>query len=265
MTTIRFGIDIGGTGIKAAAVDVTTGALTTTRVRILTPQPASVDAVVPLVAGLVQDAAFTGPVGCAFPAVIKDGTALTAANVDPSWVGASVENAVTEHLDGCVVTVVNDADAAGVAEMAFGAGRDVSGVVVMLTVGTGIGSAVFLNGVLVPNTEFGHIEVDGHDAETRASEVAREKHELSRKEWATRFNRYLAALEKVLWPDLIIIGGGISKNPEKFMSLLESRATLVPATLANEAGIVGAALVARDTVEHPSRIGAARPKGHTNR
>jgi polyphosphate glucokinase len=257
MTTIRFGIDIGGTGIKGAAVDVSTGKLTTERVRVLTPQPATADAVVPLAAKLVHDVGFTGPVGCAFPAVIKHGTALTAANVDKSWVGTSVEDALTKKLSDCVVTVVNDADAAGVAEMAFGAGRDVSGVVVMLTVGTGIGSAVFLNGVLVPNTEFGHIEVDGHDAETRASEVAREKHELSRKEWATRFNRYLAALEKVLWPDLVIIGGGISKNPEKFMPLLESIAPIVPAKLANEAGIVGAALVARDKSEHPSRLSAA--------
>jgi polyphosphate glucokinase len=262
MTTIRFGIDIGGTGIKGAAVDVSTGKLTTERVRVLTPQPATSDAVVPLAAKLVRDAEFTGPVGCAFPAVIKNGTALTAANVDESWVGASVEDPLTKQLRDCVVTVVNDADAAGVAEMAFGAGRGVSGVVVMLTVGTGIGSAVFLNGVLVPNTEFGHIEVDGHDAETRASEVAREKHELSRKEWATRFNRYLAALEQVLWPDLVVIGGGISKHPDKFMPLLESVAPIVPAKLANEAGIVGAALVARDKAEHASRLGvAAEPTG----
>ena len=141
--------------------------------------------------------------------------------------------------------------------MAFGAGRGVAGVVVMLTVGTGIGSAVFLNGVLVPNTEFGHIEVDGHDAETRASEVAREKHELSRRAWGTRFNRYLAALEKVLWPDLLIIGGGISKHPDKFMPLLESVAPIVPAKLANEAGIIGAARVARDKAEHASRLGVA--------
>jgi polyphosphate glucokinase len=168
-----------------------------------------------------------------------------------------VEDPLTEQLSNCVVTVVNDADAAGVAEMAFGAGRDVCGVVVMLTVGTGIGSAVSCNGVLVPNTEFGHIEVDGHDAETRASEVACEKHELSRKEWATRFNRYLAGLEKVLWPDLVIIGGGISKNPDTFMPLLESVAPIVPAKLANEAGIIGAALVARDKAEHAARLGVA--------
>ncbi len=265
MATTRFGIDIGGTGIKGAEVDISTGELTTPRVRVLTPQPATVDAVVPLVAGLVRDAGFTGPVGCAFPAVIKDGTALTAANVDPSWVGASVEDAVTKELDGSVVTVVNDADAAGVAEMAFGAGRGVAGVVVMLTVGTGIGSAVFLHGVLVPNTEFGHIEVDGHDAESRASEVAREKNDWSREHWAKHFNHYLKALEKVLWPDLVIIGGGISKDPDKFLPLLKSQAPLVPAKLANEAGIVGAALVARDKTEHSSRIGAARPIDHISR
>jgi polyphosphate glucokinase len=156
----------------------------------------------------------------------------------------SVSHLVSARLRGAVVTAINDADAAGVAEMRFGAGRDVGGVVVMLTIGTGIGSAVFLDGVLVPNTELGHLEVDGHDAESRASEIAREEHDLSRKQWAKRFNRYLEVLEDLLWPDLVILGGGISKQPEKFMPLLSSRARLVPATLANAAGIIGAALSA---------------------
>jgi polyphosphate glucokinase len=242
--TLRFGVDIGGTGIKGATVDIATGILTTERVRVLTPHPATPDSVVPVVAELVRQASYQGPVGCAFPAVIKAGTALTAANIDPSWIGASVAGAVSTQLAGAVVSVINDADAAGVAEMRFGAGQDVSGLVVMLTVGTGIGSAVFLDGKLVPNTELGHLEVDGHDAERRASETAREKHDLSRREWADRFNRYLGVLEALLWPDLVIIGGGVSKAPEKFMPLLESRARIVPATLANAAGIIGAALAA---------------------
>jgi polyphosphate glucokinase len=241
---VRFGIDIGGTGVKGAAVDISTGQLTTERVRVLTPHPATPEAVVPIVVDLVRKASYSGPVGCAFPAVIKNGVASTAANVDPSWIGASVSDAVSSQLDGAAVTVLNDADAAGVAEMRFGAGRDVGGVVVMLTVGTGIGSAVFVDGRLLPNSELGHLEVDGHDAEHRASETAREKHDLSREEWAKRFNRYLEVLEALLWPDLVIIGGGVSKAPEKFMPLLESKAKIVPATLANLAGIIGAALAA---------------------
>jgi polyphosphate glucokinase len=241
---VRFGIDVGGTGVKGAAVDLTTGELTTPRVRVPTPQPATPESVVPVMVGLVQQAAYTGPVGCAFPAVIKEGVARTAANIDPSWIGTSVAAAVSSQLEGAAVTVLNDADAAGVAELRFGAGRDVGGVVVMLTVGTGIGSAVFVDGALVPNTELGHLQVDGHEAEHRMSETAREKRELSREDWAKRFNRYLELIEGLLWPDLIIIGGGISKTPEKFMPLLESKAEIVPATLANAAGIIGAALMA---------------------
>jgi polyphosphate glucokinase len=240
----RYGVDIGGTGIKGAVVDIATGKLVSERVRVLTPHPATPEAVVPVVADIVTQAEYDGPVGCAFPAVIKNGAAETAANIDKSWIGTSVAHLVSAKLNGTAVTVINDADAAGVAEMRFGAGRDVDGVVVMLTIGTGIGSAVFLDGVLVPNTELGHLEVDGHDAESRASEVAREEHDLSRKQWAKRFNRYLGVLEALFWPDLVILGGGISKEPEKFMPLLESRVRVVPATLANAAGIIGAALVA---------------------
>jgi polyphosphate glucokinase len=238
----RFGVDIGGTGIKGATVDVSTGTLVTDRVRVLTPHPATPDSVVPVIAELVTNVGYDGPVGAAFPAVVKNGVAETAANIDKSWIGASVSDAISAALGGRAITVVNDADAAGIAEVRFGAGKDVSGVVVMLTVGTGIGSAVFLDGELVPNTELGHLEVDGHEAEKRASETAREEHELSRKDWAKRFNRYLEVLEGLLWPDLVIIGGGISKSPDKIMPLLESRARIVPATLANTAGIIGAAL-----------------------
>jgi polyphosphate glucokinase len=238
----RFGIDVGGTGIKGAVVDVEAGRLVSQRVRVLTPKPATPEAVLPVAAKLVTDESFTGAVGCAFPSVIKDGAAQTAANIDKAWIGASVVDGLTNELTGCRVTAVNDADAAGLAEMRFGVGRDLRGVVVMLTVGTGIGSAVFLDGDLVPNTELGHLEVDGHDAETRASEIARERDDLSWHKWAKRFSDYLHALENVLWPDLIIIGGGISKKPEKFLDLLEARTKVVVATLANEAGIIGAAL-----------------------
>lgn len=240
----RFGVDVGGTGIKGAVVDVESGELLTERVRILTPHPATPEAVVPVIAKLVSDAGYDGPVGCGFPAVIKSGVVRTAANIDKSWIGTSVTDGISAALSGVPVSVINDADAAGLAEMRFGAGKGAGGVVVMLTIGTGIGCAVFHDGVLLPNTELGHLEVDGHDAETRASEIAREEHDLSRKQWAKRFNRYLEVLEALLWPDLIILGGGVSKEPEKFMPLLKSDAKLVPATLANEAGIVGAALAA---------------------
>jgi polyphosphate glucokinase len=244
VSDLRYGVDIGGTGIKGATVDISTGQLTTERVRVLTPHPATPDSVAPVVAEVVRGASYSGPVGCAFPAVVKGGVARTAANIDPAWVGTSVAQTVSAQLADASVSVINDADAAGVAEMRFGAGQDVGGVVVMLTVGTGIGSAVFVDGDLLPNTELGHLEVDGHEAEHRASEVARETHELTRKQWAKRFNRYLEVLEALLWPDLVIIGGGVSKAPEKFMPLLESKAKLVPASLANSAGIIGAALAA---------------------
>jgi polyphosphate glucokinase len=248
MELLRFGLDIGGSGIKGAIVDVDGGLLVTERVRVATPQPATPASVIALAAQLVRDASYTGPVGCGFPAVIKGGTAMTAANIDHSWIGSSVAAPLSANLDGAPVAVVNDADAAGLAEMRFGAGRDVGGVVVMLTVGTGIGSAVFNDGRLLPNTELGHLEVDGHVAEHHASEVAREAHQLSHKQWAMRFNRYLEVVERLLWPDLIIVGGGISKAPERFMPHLRSRARLVPAALANTAGIIGAALSAETAV-----------------
>jgi polyphosphate glucokinase len=244
VSDLRYGVDIGGTGIKGATVDISTGQLTTERVRVLTPHPATPDSVAPVVADVVRGSSYSGPVGCAFPAVVKDGIAYTAANIDPAWIGTSVAQTVSKQLANAAVSVINDADAAGVAEMRFGVGQDVGGVVVMLTVGTGIGSAVFVDGELLPNTELGHLEVDGHVAEHRASEVARETHELTRKQWAKRFNRYLEVLEALLWPDLVIIGGGVSKAPEKFMPLLESKAKIVSAALANSAGIIGAALAA---------------------
>jgi polyphosphate glucokinase len=244
MSNTRFGVDIGGTGIKGAVVDLDQGTMVTDRVRILTPQPSTPEAVAKVVGEVVGKSGYSGPVGCTFPAVVKDGVAQTAANVDKSWIGTSISSAVSKALGGSTVTAINDADAAGIAEVRFGAGKGVNGVVVMLTIGTGIGSAVFLDGKLVPNTELGHIEVDGHDGERRASETAREEHGWSRHEWAKHFNRYLEVLEGLLWPDLIILGGGVSKDPDKFMALLEAKAKLIPAALANTAGIIGAALAA---------------------
>lgn len=242
----RFGIDIGGTGIKGAPVDVETGALVGERFRVDTPHPATPDAVAKVAGDVVRHFDWSGPIGATFPAVIKGGVAQTAANVDQSWIGADVAHVLGEAT-GSSVTVVNDADAAGVAEMRFGAGRGSTGLVVMVTLGTGIGSAVFLHGALVPNTELGHLEVEGHDAESRASDAARERDDLSWEKWAKRLTRYLRTLEALLWPDLIIVGGGVSKKAEKFLPRLEVRTPVVAAQLLNEAGIVGAALTAGES------------------
>jgi polyphosphate glucokinase len=236
------GIDIGGTGIKAAPVDTATGELTAERQKLETPHPATPDAVVEVVAQLVQAFSWTGPAGVTFPGVVVDGVIRTAANLDHAWVGV---DAVTlfEAKTKLTVTVLNDADAAGVAEMRFGAGKGVGGTVLLLTFGTGIGSALFTDGVLVPNTEFGHVEIRGKDAERRASELAREEHDLSWESWAGRVDEYLSHVEALLSPGLIIIGGGVSRKAEKFLPLLTGlRAKVVPATLQNEAGIVGAAM-----------------------
>jgi len=236
------GIDIGGTGIKAAPVDTDTGQLTTERQKIQTPHPATPDAVIDVAARLVQDFGWTGPVGLTFPGVVVAGVVHTAANVDHSWIGVDAAKAF-ESATKLTATVLNDADAAGAAEMRFGAGKGVSGTVLLLTFGTGIGSALFTDGVLVPNTEFGHIQVRGKDAEKRASELAREEHDLSWDDWAGRVDEYLAHVEALLSPGLIIIGGGISRKSDKFVPLLTGlRARVVPAALQNDAGIVGAAL-----------------------
>jgi polyphosphate glucokinase len=239
-----FGVDIGGTGIKGAPVEVDDGTLVAPRVRVPTPSPAEPVAVAAAVAEVVGQFGWEGPVGAAFPAVVRGGVALTAANVAPSWIGTDVAATLAGPLGGREIVVVNDADAAGMAEMAFGAGRDVPGVVVVVTLGTGIGTALFVHGQLVPNTELGHIEIDGHDAETRASDAARERDDLSWEHWAKRVSRYLDRLDKLLWPDMIILGGGVSKRADKFLHLLEVDTRVVPAQLLNDAGIVGAALAA---------------------
>ena len=239
------GIDIGGTGIKAAPVDTTKGTLLTERVKVETPHPAQPDAVAAVVAQHVKNFDWTGPVGLTFPGVVVNGVTMTAANLDPAWVGLDTRALFTKAA-GVPVSLINDADAAGLAEMKFGAGAGHQGTVLMLTFGTGIGSALFRDGILVPNTEFGHIEIRGRDAEKRASERAKELHDLSWGKWAGRVDEYLGHMVALTAPDLIIIGGGISRKADKFLPLLTSlRATVVPAAMQNDAGIVGAALAAR--------------------
>lgn len=243
--TTTLGIDIGGTGIKGAPVDTATGELVAPRHRILTPKPATVDAVAGVVAEVARHFDWTGAIGATFPAVVKNGVVATAANVDKSWISTDAASVLSHACAGVPVTVLNDADAAGLAEMAFGAGRGRTDTVIMVTLGTGIGSAVFVDGELVPNTELGHLLVRGKEAEKRAADSVREHERLSWKQWAKRLDEYLALLESLLWPDLIIVGGGVSKKYDKFLPLLHPRAELLPAQLLNEAGIVGAAVSAR--------------------
>lgn len=240
-----FGLDVGGSGIKGAPVDTSTGEILSERRRVGTPSPATPEAIVETAADVVSGSGWTGPVGCGFPAVIKNGFACTAANIDERAIGFDFAGALEDAL-GCRVRLMNDADAAGLAEARWGAARDRSGLVLVLTVGTGIGTALISNGALVPNTELGHIELGGKDAETYASDAARKRDNLSWEEAAGRFNEYLDAIERLLWPDLIVIGGGVSKKEEKFLRHLESRAELVPAQMLNTAGLAGAALAAVD-------------------
>lgn len=240
------GIDIGGSGIKGAIVDVSTGEIKTERYRIETPEGAHPKDVADTVAQIVKKFSYKGPVGMGFPAVVIHGVCHSAANIDSSWIDLNVDELVGKTI-GMPVFTVNDADAAGMAEMRFGAGRDLSrGVVIVLTIGTGIGSAVFTNGHLVPNTELGHIEIRGKDAERRASDAARKRKKLSWEEWAKRFQEYLENIEKLFSPDLIILGGGASKEAERFLANLSTRAKIIPAQLLNQAGIIGAALYANE-------------------
>src|SRR5215472_1702518 len=241
--SVAFGVDIGGTGIKAAPVDLTTGKLTADRVKLPTPRPAAPDAVVAVVRQLIGTFGWSGPVGVTFPGVVTGGVVRTAANMDQRWIAVDAAKVVAEAT-GAPVTVLNDADAAGLAEMKFGAGVAHRGTVLIITLGTGIGSALFYDGVLVPNTEFGHLEIHGEDAEKRASEHAREVQELSWGKWASRVDDYLDKIEELLSPDLIIIGGGVSKKSDRFLPRLSLRAKVVPAALLNDAGIVGAAMAA---------------------
>ena len=238
------GVDIGGTGIKVAPVEVATGKLLAERVKVPTPRPAEPDAIAEVVSRLAAGFGWKGPAGITFPGVIADGVTRTAANLDPAWIGLDAR-ALFGKATGLQVSLINDADAAGLAEMKFGAGAGHKGVVLMLTLGTGIGSALFIDGILVPNTEFGHIEIRGKDAETRASEHAKELHDLSWESWAERVDEYLKRMEALLSPTLFIIGGGISRKSDKFVPLLTGlTAQVVPAALHNDAGNVGAAMAA---------------------
>jgi polyphosphate glucokinase len=249
MTSTSFGIDIGGTGMKAAPVDLDTGTLTAERYKIRTPQPATPEAMADVVRRLVEHFSWDGNVGVAFPAVVRNGVARSAANIDSSWIGTDIDALFTE-ASGRPVHVINDADAAGIAEMRYGAGRHRRGVVIMLTFGTGIGSGFFLDGRLVPNTELGHLLLDGEIAEHRAAAIIREREKLSWKEWGGRVDRYLEHLIALFSPELFIVGGGVSRKADKWLSYVDIDVEIVAAALENEAGIAGAALVAEQAETH---------------
>lgn len=249
-----FGIDVGGSGIKGAPVDMETGEFTADRVRIETPQPSTPEAIVATAVEVVRQSGWEGPVGCGFPAVVKDGVVRSAANIDDANVGFDLQKSLEDEL-GNPVRVVNDADAAGMAEMRWGAGRGFEGLALMLTLGTGIGTALFIGGRLIPNTELGHIEIRGKDAEHHASDGARKRDDLGWKKYSERLDEYVTTIERLLWPDLIIIGGGISKKAEKFVPRLTARTKVVPAQMQNNAGISGAALA---VATEPSETSVAR-------
>lgn len=236
-----FGIDIGGSGIKGAPVDLTEGRLAADRHRIPTPNPSTPQAVGAVVRELLDYFCWDGPAGCTFPAVVKDGVTHTAANVDESWIDCPADD-VLSSLSGRDLQLINDADAAGIAEVRYGAAREVRGVVIVLTLGTGIGSAIFLDGRLLPNSEFGHLEIGGKAAECSASDRVRKDAKLDWSKWATRVEEYLRTMEDLFWPDLFVIGGGVSKRHKRFLPHIDIRTPVMPASLRNDAGIIGAAL-----------------------
>jgi polyphosphate glucokinase len=245
---IGLGIDIGGSGIKGAPVNLQTGELKSDRLRVDTPHPSTPAAVADIVAEIVDrfsDHTSDGPVGVTIPAVVKSGVVRTAANIDQSWIGANGAALLSERVRR-PVHLVNDADAAGVAEARYGAARATKGLVFMATLGTGIGSALLYDGTLIPNAELGHLEIDGHDAEKRAASSIKEQERLSCEVWAERLQQYFSRIEDLLWPDLIVVGGGVSKKADKFLPLLHLRAPIVAAQLMNSAGIVGAARLAHE-------------------
>jgi polyphosphate glucokinase len=245
-SSVVLGVDFGGTGIKGALVNIKRGDLTVERRRIPTPQPATPEAVARTVEEIARHFKWKGGLGCTMPARVRRGVVETAANIDPSWVGVDAQK-LFGSATGLRTVVMNDADAAGIGELRFGAARDQRGTVLVLTLGTGIGSALFIDGRLVPNTEFGHLELDGLILEHRASNAVRKREELPWEQWAGRVQEVLEHIEFILSPDLIVLGGGVSR-PQRWASfghLLQTRARLVPATLENEAGLVGAAWAAR--------------------
>lgn len=237
-----FGIDIGGSGVKGAAVDLATGELVHQRIKIATPQPATPHAVAETVADLVAQAGWDGPVGITLPCVVLDGVARSAANVDPAWIGTDARTLFSASLGGREVTVLNDADAAGMAEDRYGAAKDFDGLVLLLTFGTGIGSAVLYNGTLVPNSELGHVEIGGMEAEHRAAASIKDRDGLSYQQWAVQVSTVLIGLENLFWPKVFVAGGGISRDAAQWIPLLTNRTPVIPANLKNTAGIVGAAM-----------------------
>jgi polyphosphate glucokinase len=239
------GIDVGGTGIKGAIVDTKKGVMTTERFRLLTPKPADPEPLVETIAQVADHFKWKGPLGCGFPTAVVKGQVRTASNISAKWLGMNLKDRLHAITD-CRVTVLNDADAAGLAEMRFGAGKNRDGLVIIVTLGTGIGSALFMDGKLIPNTELGHIEINGRDAEKWTSAAVREKKKLSWKKWAKRVDTYLDRMQAYFWPELIIIGGGVSKKHEKFLPLFTVDCEVVPAQLRNEAGIIGAAMAAAE-------------------
>lgn len=241
------GVDIGGSGIKGAIVDTESGEFVTDRLRIETPQPSKPPAVATVVGEISEHFQWSAAIGCTFPAVVKRGVTMTAANVDDDWIGADAAG-LLKSKTGNPVIVLNDADAAGIAEMKFGAGRDLDGLVAILTLGTGIGSSLFMDGRLVPNTELGHLIIRGKDAETRATDRARQERGYTWKQWGKRVSEYLEYLESLITPDLFIIGGGVSKRYESFFPYINCKTEIVPAQLRNRAGIVGAAVAATDLI-----------------
>ena len=246
---LPFGIDFGGTGIKGAPVDLDKGEFAAERERIRTPSPSTPEAVTEVFVELLSRFPDSkGPVGVTVPGVVRHGVVHSAANIDEAWIGTDIDKVFTDAT-GRDVHVVNDADAAGLAEARYGAAKGRSGLVIVTTLGTGIGSALVYNGVLVPNSELGHLEIDGHDAESRAANSARERDELTMKHWAKRLTKYYRALEMLFSPDLLVVGGGISKQSDEFLPLIKIDTEIVPATLRNQAGVVGAALYATEDRE----------------
>jgi polyphosphate glucokinase len=251
-STLAVGVDVGGSGIKTAVVDVATGKLVSPRLRVVTPEPSTPAAMLPIIVRVIQRAVRAAkvdpaglPIGVDMPSVVIDGVTRTAANIDAGWIGFDLATELRKKLSGPLV-VLNDADAAGLAEMRFGAGAGQRGVVIVLTLGTGVGSGLFNDGVLVPNTELGHMEIRGRDAEKRSAAVARTRRGLSWKAWSADLDEHLQAIDKLFSPNLIILGGGVSKNADKFIPRLTVRTKVVPATLRNDAGIVGAAMAAAE-------------------
>jgi polyphosphate glucokinase len=239
-----FGVDVGGSGIKGGIVDLDTGQLIGDRVKLLTPRPATPSAVAKTIAAVVKEFDWSGPLGVTYPGVVTHGIVRTAANVDKSWIGTNASEIISAELNGQRVVVLNDADAAGLAEESHGAGKDATGVVVVLTFGTGIGSAVIHNGILLPNTEFGHLEVGGKEAEHRAASSVKDRRGWSFKKWAKQVTKVLVVIENAMCPELFIVGGGVSRKADLWVPLLKNHTPVVAAALENTAGIVGAAMAA---------------------